>query len=240
MKKTVTYAVAASVAVVCSAGLQAGEEYVAPVVAPPTAATCPWGIAAEALFLKAHSNEDEFGSQDEEWGWRLELSYKQAGNLGYRLRYFDWEGTGSWAPEMTTWDLEVFDDFELGNWTGQYALGLRYAEYTENGSEYDYVDFDGWGPTLGVELMHELAGSFSIYASGRASLVYGDDDSNYDDSFVPILELGLGLQYDFTLFRGCQSYVRVGMEAQNWASISNDDNEDTGLFGLALKFGTSF
>jgi hypothetical protein len=233
MKKHITNIATTAAAVVLSTGLQAGEVVTQPMAPPVSAATCPWEITASALYLKAHSNEDQFNDQDQEFGYRLEVAY-QNGGLGYRLRYFDWEGTGGSSddyPEMTAWDLEVFDGFQLGGWDGEYAVGIRYATYEE---DYDNnADFSGWGPTLGIELTHGLSGAFSVYAEGRASLVYGDDDDNYDDSFVPILELGAGIQYDIN---DC-TYVRLGFEAQNWASISSNDNEDTGLFGGALEVG---
>ena len=210
-------------------------------MAPPTAATCPWGVTAEALFLKAYSNEEEYDDQDAELGYRLEFFYKNGDNLGLRLRYFDWEGTGSSNddyPEMSAFDVEVFDSFTLGSWAGEYSLGLRWAEFQED--QGDDTDFEGWGPTLSVDMMRPITGPLSVYANARTSLVFGDDDENYDDSFVPIFELGLGLQYDVNLFGDCESYIRVGVEAQNWASISSNDNEDAGFLGAAVKFGTSF
>ena len=124
MKLPVTCAVATSFAVALTASLQAGDAYTepAPMVAPPSDASCPWGVAAEALFLKAHETGDEFDNQDEEFGYRLEFSYKNGDALGYRLRYFDWEGSEPYEsedyrdenPEASALDLEVFQDFTLG------------------------------------------------------------------------------------------------------------------------------
>jgi len=228
MKKHITNIATTAAAVVLSTSLQAGEVVTQPMAPPVSAATCPWEISASALYLKAYSNEDNYDSQDEEFGYRLELAY-QNGGLGYRVRYFDWEGSGSDTAEIMTIDFEVFDGFQLGSWDGEYSVGIRYGEFDE---EY-YTDYDGWGPTLGVELTRQLSGAFSLYAGARGSLLYGNEDYDDEDEVLPIVELEVGIQYDIN---DC-TYIRLGLEAQNYQSISDDDNEDTGLFGGALEVG---
>lgn len=122
-----------------------------PIVAEESACACPWGFTAQALYLKAHSNEGTFDEdQDEELGYRLGLSYKCDDDLGIRLRYFGWEGSNDWYPEMSAIDLEVYDNFELGSWNGEFSAGVRYATYEE---PMDQADFSGFGPTVGVELL---------------------------------------------------------------------------------------
>ena len=188
----------------------------------------------EALYLKAHQNEDSYDPQDEEFGYRVEASYQGAG-LGFRIRFFDWEGTGGssdYYPELSALDLEVFEGFQLGNWEGEFSAGLRRATFEET----DFTDFDGWGPTLGIEMTREISGPFSIYAAARASLVYGDEDYYDEEEYISIVELSGGVQYDF----GACSYVRLGIEAQTWESASEDDHEDTALFGGALEVGFGF
>lgn len=208
-----------------------------PIVAEESDCACPWGFTAQALYLKAHSTQGTFDEdQDEEFGFRLGLSYKCDDDLGYRVRYFEWEGSNEWYPEMTAIDLEVFDDFQLGAWDGQYSLGVRYATYEES---MDGADFSGWGPTVGVEMTRELSGPWSLYTSARVSLIFGDDDENEDDSFIPIFELGGGIQYNFSAFGDCDSYVRLGVEAQNWAEASSN-NDDASLFGGTAEIGLSF
>lgn len=231
MKKHITNIATTAAAVVLSTGLQAGEVVTQPMAPPVSAATCPWEFAASALYLKAHQNEGGYDNQSEEFGYRLEIAY-QNGGLGYRARYFDWEGSGGGGntPSASYFDLEVFDGYQLGNWDGEFSFGLRYAEFEEK----DDVKFDGWGLTLGTELTHELSGPWAIYAEARSSLVFGENtEDDYDDSFIAIIEVGAGIQYAFS---EC-GYVRLGIEAQNWASISYEDNEDMALFGGALEIG---
>ena len=204
--------------------------------------------------------------------------------------YFESE---SRSPELKSFDLEVFDNFTLGSWTGEASLGLRWGEMGNSGkSEYEvdpgddggyyyYYEqdklsstFDGWGPTVAVDLVRPIGGPFSLYGGARASLLYGDtkykwseyyEDGDYlgyesytesgswkdKDQFMPIIELSLGLQWDFSLFGGCDSYLRVGIEAQQVGLGSSDrgfedddldliNSDGLGLFGGAFKFGMNF
>ena len=84
MKKHITCIAGTAAAVFLSSGLHAGEVVHAPMAPPPVDATCPWGISVEALYLKAHQNEDAYDPQDEEFGYRLEASY---------------QGSGLWLPD---------------------------------------------------------------------------------------------------------------------------------------------
>jgi hypothetical protein len=235
MKTNITALAIAATAVFASTGLQAGEPSKAPQMSP-SVADSPWGLGLEAMLLKAHSNEGNYDEQDQEFAYRATLSYKAGDNLGFRLRYFDFEGSGVDHPEITAIDAEVFDTFTLGSFNGEFSLGLRSASFEET---VNNADFSGYGPTLGLELTRTITGPLSFYANARTSLIFGDDDENEDNSFVGATELGLGLHYDFTMM-GCQSFVRLGVEAQNWASLSSNDNEDTALFGGVLKVGFSF
>lgn len=247
-KKTVGCALA--IATVAITGAQAGEPAMMPAPAP-IVSDCPWEIGLEALWLKAHSNEGHYDNQDYEFAYRLDASYKQGDSLGYRLTYFNYEGSDAtdyaankssgMQPKIDLFDLEVFDTFELGAWNGEFSGGIRFGSIEE--IEYDRdleTDFSGWGPTIGLEMKHQLVGDLSIYAGVRGSWLFGKDKENADNSSTFIAEGTLGLQYDFALFNSCNSYVRLGMEAQNYTSISDGDNEDIGLFGGSLKVGFTF
>lgn len=220
----------------------AGEE-VAPIVATAAPASCIWSLGVEALYLKAHSNDDEFGDQDNEFGYRIGVMLKSGDDLGIRVRYFEWEGTekesGDQYSDLTSFDLEVVGDAKLGEFIGTYSLGLRHLDYQElDGSSTD-VDFQAWGPTVGLELIRPLNDTLSFYVNARVSMVFGDDDENNDDSSSVITELGLGLQYDFAM-GACGGNIRLGVEAQNYSEVIDGDEEDLGLFGAVLGVNFNF
>jgi len=239
MKKQLsTIALAATAVFAASASAQAGEVTPGPAVASSNASG-PWSLSAEALRLKAHSNEDNYDEQDYETGFRLALGYKSGDNLGLRFRMFEFDSNSSDNVEIDSYDLEVFDHFTLGSWNGEFSFGVRYLEFNEPDDDDAEVEFNGFGPTVGVEFTRPISGPLSVYVGARTGLIYGDDDVNDDSSFAPVAELSVGLQYDFSVVNHA-AYVRLGVDAQNYASISDDDNEDTGLFGAALKVGFSF
>lgn len=225
-----------------------GEE-MAPVVDTSAPSSSPWTLGIEALYLKAHHSVgefDDYSSQDHEFGYRLEAAYKDGDNLGIRLRFFDFEGTDGinndassafYADSIQAIDLEVFDNFELGAFNGEYAFGIRQFSYSEQYEGSDYVDFVGYGPTFALELVRPINDAISVYANTRVALVFGDDDVNNDDNTALITEIGLGLQYDFG---DCGSNVRLGVEAQHFSGVSNDSSEDASLFGGVLGLNFSF
>lgn len=223
----------------------AGEEMTP--IETSSSACCAWSLGVEVLYLKAHQSEggfDEYSAQDEELSYRLEAAYKQEGNLGIRARFFEFKGSDGkdsmgeyWYPELKTVDLEAFDNFELGSFQGEYAFGLRYLSYQEPYDGSFEVDYQGIGPTLALDLVRPISESFAAYVNSRLSLVYGDDDVTPDSKTAIISEIGLGVQYEFG---DCKHNVRLGVEAQNYGGVSDDDGEDTGLFGAVVGFNFNF
>lgn len=222
---------------------QAGQTEPVMAPAPQASSDFPWNVSVDALYLKAHQSEGNYDNQDEEFAYRAALSFKSGDNLGLRLRWFDFEGTDSDEdqdyPQASTLDFEVFDTFALGNWKGEYAAGLRWFEFELT----DRFETDGWGPTFGLELTHPIVDRLEFYANARTSILFGDKDfeSGGDDEDLTalIFETGLGLQYTFSL-GAAESYIRLGVEAQNWSGLDDGDSEDTGLFGAALRLGFNF
>ncbi len=129
--------------------------------------------------------------------------------------------------------------FELGSWQGEYSVGLRYFDikepYSNSGPE---VDYDGWGPTVAVELVRPITDALSFYANARLAYVFGDAD--YQDESIDslLIELGAGIQYNFAL-GNCESHVRLGVEAHQWSDLSYYE-QDGGAFGAVLGFGFKF
>ncbi|MBK1792002.1 Lpg1974 family pore-forming outer membrane protein [Persicirhabdus sediminis] len=218
MKKFLTLGAVAAMAVSANAG------EVMPMATAPVA-DCPWGLGLEALYMKAHGVDGDYGAeQDYEFAWRADLSYKQAGNLGVRLTYFQFNGTDDFQSysefgggeerayaDAKYADLEFFDNFELGAWQGEYSAGIRWGEldsyWNDRYSGYeDYTssEFSGWGPTFGLELVRPIGNNFSVYAGVRASWIFGDNDrkGNYseDDLIDPYLDEPYSVSSSESLF----------------------------------------
>ena len=76
---------------------------------PPPAPSCAWTLGVSALYLQA---DEIYGSeQDYELGYRLDVAYDNGGLFGYRLTYFDFEGTDD--DDIARPDIGVFD---FGRW----------------------------------------------------------------------------------------------------------------------------
>lgn len=226
-----------------------GEE-MAPVVDISAPSSSPWTLGIEALYLKAHSNDSSiYDGQDEEFAYRVNLAYKSGDNLGIRLSYFDFEGTqhssssefSEDGPDIGAIDLVLFDNFTLGSWQGEYSFGIRHVDFEEPFEDSLDSDFDGWGPTVGLELVRPISDRFSVYASAQVSLLFGDNDVNNDDSTASMIELALGIQYDFAM-GDCESNIRLGIEAQDYQGLAYEDVEDdqAGAFGGVLGLNFSF
>ena len=224
----------------------AGEETVAAKgvlpVAPPS---CPWTLEAALLYLEADSEDSSgYEGQDYETGYRISLAYQaDKSSWGYRLRYFDFEGTNRGGdfedgPEIQTVDLEAFKPITLGSWSGEYSVGLRYLDIEEPyGTSLD-VDYSGFGPVVGIDLTRDLSGPWSVYVNGRASYLFGDDDADSAPDDAPVLELGAGIQRTLNI-GNCGGYVRLGVEAHRYFELAYDET-DGDLFGGVLAFGVGF
>jgi opacity protein-like surface antigen len=225
----------------------AGEE-MAPVVDTSAPSSSPWTLGIEALYLKADSETDSgYESQDRELAYRLSLAYQNGDSWGLRLRYFNFEATelGSpsddeeHGPKVQSIDLEAFHGFALGSWQGEYSLGLRYFDLREdyNGKGGD-VNYDGWGPVAGVELVRPFNDTLDFYINARVAYVFGDDDENDTVIDTWTYEVGAGIQCNMTLgdFDG---HVRLGVEFQEWEDLAYNET-DGEAFGYVLGFNMGF
>ncbi len=208
---------------------------------PPPAPSCAWTLGVSALYLQA---DEIYGSeQDYELGYRLDVAYDNGGLFGYRLTYFDFEGTDDddiARPDIGVFDFDLTRGFDLGSWQGQYFFGVRYLEFDiPHSTHYDLV-FEGWGPTAGVELTRDLGGQWAFYAQARVSWVFGEDKEEDEVDDIAILEAGLGVQYSFG---NCDSYIRLGVEAQRYFDFDYydaDSIEDYDIMGAVIRVGFRF
>lgn len=134
---------------------------------------------------------------------------------------------------------------ESGAWypTTNGAAGGSWADSEED-------DFSGFGIVLGLDVTRELAYNFSLYASVKQSVQFGENDSKFytqefdrngvvlpqsteadysqDQSVLSTTELALGLQYDIS----SAANIRAGYEAQ-WYGGLNNTGGNNGNFGLS-------
>ena len=169
------------------------------------------------------------------------------------MRHFSYDGITDDDDEnidVKTFDVELANDLSLGAWSGawsgDWAIGVRMADFVEGQNGDDEVDFDGYGLTLGTDVSRPLSENFGVYVKARTSIIFGDDSGDFvdeddeHDRTLFIHEIGAGLQYDFSGFRGCDGSIRVGYETQIWSGPADEDSEDAGLDGLGVRVALSF
>ena len=182
--------------------------------------------------------------------------------------------TGGWIEaahrlDLETIDVEVTRDITFGPTVLRVAGGLRYLDMSQEYKAcatdgtycYAMVDYDqhfeGIGPTIALEVGHELWCCFSIYAHVRGSVLFGNrnsrlegfwsntvlgtgtilNDSPSGDNVLSVGEVGLGLEANFgTVF------ARIGYEGQLWwgAGGPTDSTSDLGLHGFHVTGGLMF
>jgi Legionella pneumophila major outer membrane protein precursor len=165
--------------------------------------------------------------------------------------------TSEQSLELQVADAEFTNCFEACGGNMVVSYGVRYAKmrlslqeriiFVGNTSgvpnlSADYTDeFDGFGPTVGLEFMRPLCcAGLSFYSSLRGSVVVGD--SNYRETFrnaagvvtlgrvedahesVAIGDLRIALQYC-----KCGCFARGGWQSQYWNQVAQLPN-----FGNAL------
>lgn len=204
---------------------------------------------------------------------RFWAGYRNSEGLGLRARYFTLDAEGGPSPtlgivrglDLRTFDLEVTQIEQLGNWTLDLSAGIRWAQ---NRNDMFSVaapvlltqDFEGWGPTVALGALRPIgSGNFSLFANVRGSLLFGDNDylisafiPGISPPLVPVAtlqssnevvtvgELQLGVEWARFLDNGARVYARAGVEAQAWNIPSPalgllDDT--TGLIGATMAIG---
>ncbi len=249
---------------------QAGQTEAPMAPAPQSDCEAGWTLGMEAMALRPFQSEGQYDEDGYDFGGRLSLGYQFNDCLftkviffGYKTDTFDESGTffhDQGDLEVTYLDWVVGQHFKPSDkLTLSPYVGLRWATFEENASEFDDFgegtrlekygnEFSGLGIVVGIDGTRSLGAGFSLYGTAKQSLVFGssdnidrvlingdlaDDDSDSDDRVVSITELGLGVQYDFG-FSGIAANIRGGVEGQWWGGLSDDDSENTGLAGFVL------
>ncbi|GAA4441876.1 Lpg1974 family pore-forming outer membrane protein [Bremerella cremea] len=153
--------------------------------------------------------------------------------------------------------------------------GFRYSEIdqnylavTDSGIGMGDIKFRGYGPTFAGEYSRNVIGRWDVFASGRGSLLYGqqdflatDDNSNITyknrntGTLAGAFELQAGVKWTS---RNDRFFFKSGLEAQYWANVGSpnpsatfmddsdvgnfDDvmNEDLGFVGFTLGGGIQY
>ncbi len=173
-------------------------------------------------------------------------------------------------------DLEAMKEFRLGNWSALGSAGVRYAQLRQG-----YVatldspnplrtpagaiarfghDFDGFGPTLAIELRRPIGCGLTLYGSARTSLLFGDSKQSFTgvqrftpagevatqffsqrNEVLPVGEIELGLEYSVDC--GCCLLVFQGAYVgQIWygAGSASSQSGNLGFTGMTLTAGIHF
>lgn len=108
---------------------------------------------------------------------------------------------------------------------------------------HEQAKFEGLGPVAGLDATRTLGNGFSLYGTAQASVIFGNNDysrnevmisggmgsdavhvSHSDQKVVTLSELGLGVQYDFSIYN-IMANLRAGLEGQLWTGLDNSHSE---------------
>lgn len=173
---------------------------------------------------------------------------------------------------VLSWDVEATADLSRPCWSILAALGVRYAHLSQNYNAYVGAlppppppppappppvasafnvysghNFNGAGPTLGLDLVRFLGDSgLGFYANGRFSLLFGSTHASAtrfekagpggplrsqevrqvnDSQVLPVGELEIGLQLA-RQFGGMTGLVQAGLVGQVWWNAGNAANNN--------------
>ena len=208
---------------------------------------CSGGFYGDFQYLRLNGYdtdgyfEDYVGSDD---GYRVTLGYECCDGLGVRVRYFDYDGVQqdsvndyNYGMKASYFDVEVTQSFCLCNLNGLVSGGYRHADYRLWYDDSLDADFEGDGITLGLELQRDITCHLGLFAWTQHSILFGDDEEQYDDYVIGWTEAQLGAQYA-TCVGGYNAVVRGGVEAQFHDGVAS--GYETSLFGWFLSAGVTY
>ena len=175
--------------------------------------------------------------------------------------------TAQHSLELRTIDVEATSQHYIDNATLLLSFGARYArmdqffraEALAGGVQDELVEhkhsFEGWGPTLGMELTRPFGSrGLAFYANARGSVLFGDvsqdifevkmagamvGSDHYDgEESLSIGELGFGLQWQTSCGQSLV-FVRGGYEGQIWLDAGGPlrTRGDMTLDGIVVAAG---
>ncbi len=194
-------------------------------------------------------------------GYRAWLGYVDASGWGARVRYFDYHQaalddvsvifgapSGSFtltgALTLQKYDFELTKQLLYGDWTLTAFGGVSWATAHQRSDLQAFgiattdlaLGYNGVGPTIGMEGEVALApgSAWSVYYSGRGSLLFGTQTDNTNDTtglyleglrsqsaFASIWELSAGPQWKTPVAGVGDVYARVTADAQYWQGVGD-------------------
>jgi hypothetical protein len=237
-----------------------------------------WTFAAEAVFLKAYTSRGIEGADGTQLRYDLNFTprfwagYTTADGLGFRLRYWEFDESAigpsavagrndSHSIDTYVLDFEVTDWVYVDNkWDVLVSGGLRYVDFEQSrlsqtlaGGQALGRQFgsSSLGATLGGEVHRRLFGDVSLFATGRASVLFGDDNeiqsfngvtvnNPENDNLRYIWESQLGAEWSRD-YNQATVFLRAAAEVQYWNNFIGepgfDGSEALGFAGFALTAG---
>lgn len=220
------------------------------------------GLGFFASAGSGAANQNYFPDYGTAAAYRVSLNLESDGDVGGRLRYFNYDETephlGLDRQAMFRMiDAEAtFPLFEGNGRTVDGFLGLRRGDIHLDGSDFgenNPYDFSGTGLTLGGEYRANAFNDNTWFVvGGRYSLMIGDvnfepvSTTGLDNVLLHAAEAFAGLEYN----RSYQSFdlgLRVGLEMQYYGTdtyfpfaIDPETLGDTGLAGVTAGVSISF
>jgi hypothetical protein len=195
----------------------------------------------------------------------------------------------SQTREVNAVDIEALKQCDFLDTTFLIGVGARYARFTQtysasrsnpggnNGavnvlSDSQGLDmnnrFEGWGPTVSLEVSHPLGCGFSIYGDVRGSFLWGRDrfaqtaatsglsvdptgmvtsangtsiSEDEGTRYVTVIETEAGVQFGHR-FHKCYVFVRAGAVYQRWFDVGNPttSNGSVTFVGGTVRAGITY
>lgn len=179
--------------------------------------------------------------------------------------------TATSALSASTIDLEFINQRHFEAWRLGLAYGLRYASTEQTylaelrnaasnlRGRIDYQhDLEGIGPTLSLASALPVTQTIDLFATGRASLLFGEATSHLTggedldltspftttkntthDDFLPIAELRLGLRWNGKERCGqaWHPFATVALEGQLWSGAGSATSEEGNLSFVGVTSG---